>query len=512
MTASQPPEVHVGDYAGDRALLFSGSSLGIVLRNATNAFGGNDGAFTNIRVLDATPQLDKQFVPNVVNRGQATDLVFTITNTSDLAAKKPWSFADTLPAGLEVASPETTSTTCGPGTVVSAPAGGRQISVTNGDLPASTAARGGGAPYCEVIVKVTSFVNGTYTNLGDDVAVTGLNPPGDARVQFGDADLAIVKTARPTTAVAGQRVLFRLRVINHGPLAAAGVVVSDPLPAGLRSVSASRGCALAGRTVRCSLASLANGASAVFRVLATVSPSVRDGFVNRARVSSTTPDPDLHNNSSTVAVPVARRADLQITKTASVRTVTAGGQVQYVLVVHNLGPSRATQVTVTDPLAPQLMATSAVPSQGTCSIVFGVLCRLGSLSVRGSAQILIAADVDQTAAGRVANTASVVGAETDPNPANNSAGAVIDVTPIPPSVPPTKPKVVVPEQEVSDLQVAKRVDHRAAHPGQRLTYTITVTNHGPRDATGVMLHDTATQPLVVLSVHTTQGHCSARCR
>lgn len=505
---TQLPYARVGDYAGDRAYLFSGSSLGIVLRNAETTSGGNDGAYTHIRVLDATPQLDKQFDPAVAERGQPTDLVFTITNTSDQATKQGWSFADTLPAGLVVATPEDTRTTCGPGTTVSAPAGGNHISVTDGNLPASTAGPDGGDPYCQVIVKVTSSVNGTYTNLASDVEVTGLNPPGDATVRFGDADLAIEKTAHPARAVAGRRVLFTLRVHNGGPLDARDVVVSDPMPDGVRLVRAPAGCELIDRTVRCTLGTVAADSGAVVRILVQILPGHHGGLVNIATVSSPTPDPDLGNNRDTVAVPVSRRADLSIVKVAAVRSVVAGGQVQYVLVVHNHGPSQATQVTVTDPLAPQLTATAAVPSQGTCSIAFGVVCRLGSLAVGGSAHILLTANVAETAGGPVANTARVLGAETDPVPGNNIDRARLDVIPIPVPPPTHPPEVTVPQQDVADLHVRKRADRRVAHRGQRVIYTITVSNHGPQDATRVVLRDTPNLAFRLLSVHPTQGRCT----
>lgn len=532
-TATQPPQVHVGNYAGDRALLFSGSSLGIVLRNPTSASGGNDGAFTNIRVLDATPQLDKQFVPDVAERGHTTDLVFTITNTSDLAAKQGWSFSDTLPPGLVVATPRSSgtgsaSTTCGDGTTVDAPAGGSMVSVTGGNLPASTAATGGGDPYCEVIVKVTSAVNGTYTNSSSAVTVTGLNPPGDATVQFGDADLALVKAAHPVRVIAGRQVLFSLRVVNHGPLTARAVHVSDPLPAGLAFVRGSPDCTLSGRTVHCTLASLAAGQSAVFHILARVSPGLRVQFVNTAYVSSHTPDPNHNNNSFTVTVPVTSRDDVTILKRITQQSVVAGGQLKFVLVVHNRGPSRATQVTVTDPLAPQLTPTAAVPSQGTCSIASGVVCRLGSVAAGGSAQVLVYTNVAQTTDGLVANTAHVTSAETDTRQANNTdvAGVRVRRIPVPPTIElpsppgapavpgpvlpitPEHPQVTAGQQNVSNLQLTKHVGHPVARRGQRVTYTITVTNHGPQWATGVLLHDTPSLPLRVLSVHTTHGRCT----
>jgi uncharacterized repeat protein (TIGR01451 family) len=48
---------------------------------------------------------------------------------------------------------------------------------------------------------------------------------------------------------------------------------------------------------------------------------------------------------------------------------------------------------------------------------------------------------------------------------------------------------------VSDLRVRKHVSHAIARVGQPLTYTITVTNQGPEQATDVRLTDTPSCPL-----------------
>jgi uncharacterized repeat protein (TIGR01451 family) len=73
-------------------------------RGRSSAGGGNDAPFTNIRILDATPRLTKSFSPATLNAGGTSTLTFTITNTSELAAKNGWSMTDALgpsaPSGL----------------------------------------------------------------------------------------------------------------------------------------------------------------------------------------------------------------------------------------------------------------------------------------------------------------------------------------------------------------------------------------------------------------------------
>jgi uncharacterized repeat protein (TIGR01451 family) len=508
----EPPELgtkpaepfKAGTFAGNSATLFSGSELGIRMRNGQTSENGNDAAFDNIQVLDATPQLDKSFSPEVLNVGETSELTFTITNTSELAAKNGWSFTDKLPDGLVMTTPARASTTC-PDTIVTAAAGASSITV-DGNLAAEE-------NYCTVTVDVTSATEGLYTNGPDDVTETGLEPPGEATVKFGlNADLAIEKSASPSPGMPGSDVTYTLTVTNKGPDTAQDAVVTDPLPDGLSFVSGSPQCsASTSSEVHCSLGSLALSDTVTLTIVAHIADSVTTGFVNTATVSSPTPDPDLSNNSASASTPISAEADLEIQKIASLTTVTAGGQVSYMLIVNNNGPNNATDVTVTDPLPEQLRAISAQPSQGTCSTSAGLLCSLGAIANGGSAQILLTASVAASASGPLTNTAIVTGGQIDPNPDNNSSSATIDVTPLTPQPLPPGPAPLTPlpdpAQPVSDMQIVKHVNHAAASVGLKLTYTLNVTNHGPDDAPDVRVTDTWSLDLKVLSARASQGSC-----
>lgn len=496
-----------GSFAGNAATLFTGTSLGIRMRNGQTSENGNDAAFDNIEVLDATPQLDKSFSPEVVNVDGVSQLTYTITNTTELAAKEGWSFTDTLPPGLVVASPAMGSTTCAAPTTIAAAAGGSTVAV-KGSLAAEMA-------YCTIAVDVTSGKEAKYVNGPGNVTETGIEPPGDAPVEFADnADLAIEKSADPSSGKPGGEETFTLRVTNNGPDTAKDVLVSDPIPAGLEFVSAKAPCAKAGGEVRCAIGSLAKGDSATLEFLVRVPASAEEGFVNTATVTSTTPDPDLSNNSDTVAVPLSPEADLKIEKVALPKKLTAGGHVAFLIGVHNSGPSAATSVTVTDPMPIGLHLLAARASQGSCSVATVLICDLGRISAGGNAVILAVAQVTPDAGGTLTNTASVTGGEVDPNPEDNSSSATVEVDPLTPSVPISSTSTAVPPlnladptQSLADLGVVKHVDRATARIGQRLTYALRVTNHGPDAAMGVRLVDSWTLDAKVLSVHASQGSC-----
>ena len=120
---------------------------------------------------------------------------------------------------------------------------------------------------------------------------------------------------------------------------------------------------------------------------------------------------------------------------------------------------------------------SAQPSQGTCTLtVEQLVCRLGSLVSGGQALVSVTYTVAADARGTLVNEASVFGDQPDPHPSNNIARSAITVTPLPVRAPDPGP------QPIANLVVTKHVNHSTALVGQKLTYTIKVTNAGQNAA------------------------------
>jgi uncharacterized repeat protein (TIGR01451 family) len=142
--------------------------------------------------------------------------------------------------------------------------------------------------------------------------------------------------------------------------------------------------------------------------------------------------------------------------------------VTFTVTVLNRGPSPATNVVANDPLPAGLTFVSAMPSQGTYDQATGVWS-VGDLAATQSAVLALRARV--TAAGSFTNTASVPNSVNDPDPTNNSASASGTAG------------------VISDLSITKTDGRTTAVPGQRLTYTITVTNGGPSPVVGAPVID-----------------------
>ncbi|MDH6280876.1 DUF7507 domain-containing protein [Prescottella agglutinans] len=213
--------VHVGTYVANRPVLFPGSDVGLRLRNANGASGGNDGSVDNIKIVDVTPQLDKAFSPTKIVEGATSTLTFTVTNTTDRLAKKGWSFTDALPAGVTVADPAKTTTTC-TDTTINATAGGTSVDVSGG-LSA-------GQDSCTVSVDVTSSKVGSYTNSADNITAKGIDLPGKSTLEVVPPapGLTIVKASTTTEITkAGEKVPYTFEVTNTGNVTVSDLEVTD---------------------------------------------------------------------------------------------------------------------------------------------------------------------------------------------------------------------------------------------------------------------------------------------
>lgn len=173
---NDPDAVYATELIGGRAALFTGDNVRLIIRNAQGSGSGNDHAFDDVRVLDVTPQLDKVFVEqgSKLKAGTVTNLVLTVTNTSELGEKTGWSFIDTLPSGLTVAGEVTHD--CDAATIAGA-VGSGTIVVSDGSLA-------NGSTHCTITAPVTSSKGGVFENSAHNISSQGLDAPGSTFIEF----------------------------------------------------------------------------------------------------------------------------------------------------------------------------------------------------------------------------------------------------------------------------------------------------------------------------------------
>ena len=191
-----------------------------------------------------------------------------------------------------------------------------------------------------------------------------------------------------------------------------------------------------------------------------------------------------------------QNVDLGVTKSDSPDPVTEGENITYSIVVTNYGPGDATNVTLTDTNFDLVTLVSATPSQGTCSAMMQVVtCDIGSLASGATASVTVvvtASNVDEPT--QIANQVSVSGSEVDPVGSNDSATEQTTVVPTGPAM--------------ADLAVTKSdTPDPVISGGGQLTYSITVSNNGPDDATNVLLVDTLPAEVTFDTATPSAGDC-----
>lgn len=309
-------------------------------------------------------------------------------------------------------------------------------------------------------------------------------------------DLSVTLTDAPDPATAGSDLSYTITVTNNGPMDAIDVSVADTLPAGTTFVSAvpvgggscTTPAAGAHGTVTCTWTGVTPVAGArVLFLTVKIDPATTQGAVisNTVTVSSGTNDSTPGNNSAMTTTAVSVAADIAVSMTADATFVPIGAEAVFTVTVQNLGPSHATGLAITDALPLGLAYVDSTPSQGSYDAVTGVWT-VGALQANASATLQLRVRVEE-AGSRVNTAVKTAGDQPDPNGANNSAA--INLT----------------SQPTADVSVSKTVNVSSANVGDTVTFTITVGNAGPNDATAVRIVDNLPPGLTYVSSSASTG-------
>ncbi|MBN1261902.1 MAG: DUF11 domain-containing protein, partial [Anaerolineae bacterium] len=289
---------------------------------------------------------------------------------------------------------------------------------------------------------------------------------------YPEADLAVTQSDIPyDPVVAGEALTYTLSVVNHGPSTVTGVVLTDTLPGVTAYVThtASQGqCDASSGAVICDFGSLARDAQVTATIQALVSPSARGQLINLTVVAADQVDLTPGNNAVTETTDLATNVNLILEKQAHPDpSVVAGERLTYTLVIYNEGPSNGTGVILTDtlPAGIDVVAVSAgCQHQGGA-----VVCNLGDLARDESVSATITTTVQSGARGVLENFAQA---------SSNEA-------------PPVEVQKDITIETRANLELVKTpAPSPTVVAGMPATYTLTILNHGPSDATDLILTDT----------------------
>jgi len=328
------------------------------------------------------------------------------------------------------------------------------------------------------------------------------------------ADLSVSKVISPRTVTTGAPMSATIIVSNSGPNTATGIQVTDPMIDSFATsswdVSGAPGTTcttptLSGvKTLVCNVPNLAKSQQAAIVVngsLPANTPVSQTTLTDNAQVTHTTFDPDYSNNVSSDTVPVNQRADLVVTQTPSVTMVTPGQRVTYTVQMKNNGPSDATSVSLTDLVPPEssgiLSVVSVTPNDPNLvcapASATGTTCTMTRLAAGQTVTATVVAQTSPSAAvgSTITHNATVSSSTVDPDTTNNTVSTV--------------GAIGVPS---ADMRMTMTASPSTATAGNTITYTLTATNWGPSDASGVNIADSMPVTLTNISATTDRGECT----
>ncbi len=500
--------------------------------------GANDNASLNISVqapvfdlqaLKAGPTHDLRVVD-----GEAFAYTLRVRNNSNVGFVGQLTMTDTLPAGLRVDSYTLNGWSCsstddplpvaGPATITCtrsyAPGSPLAAGATTPGVLLHTVATAAGAHANQMCVSSAAEPGYSYpadSNAGNDCQSSGIT----AQLSTASADIAVLKSGDPSV-VAGEVLSYSLEIVNSGPASAFDVTLSDLFEDlftggsgnGFEGASVAAGNASFGsctnatpanvgtRNLSCTFTELpvcTQGdncpvVSVQVRPLANTSNGNDITRNNQAcAYSSTTSDPDYGsgNNCGSHSTTVTPMADLSVAKSAawaeSPEPIAAGTNLTYTLTVRNelSGASGSNTVTLTDTLPLDLTFVSASASDGgncattpgagvtTTSANRSLVCSWPSIQRNGQRTVTAVLRPDHGTQGQTLSNLVEVSSVTPEVSLANNSGAV--------DVP-----VAIAQADLATTQVDSPDPLQV---GDRVTYTLTVTNYGPSVATAVRLYD-----------------------
>ena len=392
-------------------------------------------AVTTTAATEADLAITKQLSSPQMASGQPATYTVSVINLGPSVSAGPFTVTDTLPSTSTFVSAAGAGWTCVP---VAPGAVGASLACTQ----SSDLAVGATTGALVVTVGIPATQTASVVNTVDISSTTTPDPnPANDTATVTDtpqisADLQIQKQ-HVGTFVAGSTGQYLFTVANHGPSDAANATITDTLPTGLTYVSATSvfgwTCSAAGQVATCTHpTSLATGSITTVTLTVQIASTVSGPIVNTATVSSTTPDPDLSNNTDSDNSSINLQADLAITKSHAGAAV-AGEPFTYTLHVSNNGPSDVPgTVTVTDPMPAGMIYQSATGTGWTCSASGQlVTCTTpGPLAASTSAPDIALTVLVAPNAGpaTIVNSVNVQSGIADPDLSNNHADDPTQVT------------------------------------------------------------------------------------
>jgi len=304
---------------------------------------------------------------------------------------------------------------------------------------------------------------------------------------------SITNTVDKSTANVGDTVTYTIAVTNNGSVNATGLTVIDDWPVGITYVSSSADQgSYDNSTSIWTVGNLNTMASARLTITATV--TVRAGVIildNQVRISKVDQQDDNMPKQIANASFTIQSADLTLTNTVDNAAPDQQGTITYTVNLTNNGPANATGVVVYEDLPQNVTYVSSSTNQGSYDSSSGNWT-IGNVTNGAGAKLTITVTVNMgTGALGIDNVVAMAYADQpDSNLNNNDATANVKVN-------------------GADLGLTNGEDNTSPSVGDTVTFTVTLTNNGPLDDTGIIVTDIVPAGLTYSSSVADQGTYNA---
>lgn len=439
----------------------------ITAADQTDPNPANDSASVNIVVplAEAELQLSKNVSVPTPSEGQIVTFNISVRNNGPSTATGV-QVTDVVPAGLTFLAASASQGTYDSGSglwVV-----GNLTNGTQHQLTIDTIVNSGTAGQTITNTGVITASDLSDPNLGNNSASAAISVPG--------ADLQVVKTVNNNTPNEGSLITYTIFLTNNGPNdAPAGIQITDVLPLGVSFVSANPSQGTYNGVVW-DVGGLTFGTTATLDITVSVNAGTGGATItNQADITMfTLPDMNTGNNGDWESITVvAPQADLFVIKTVDNPNPNEGDTITFQVAITNNGPNDAPAgIQITDNLPAGLSFVSASGSQG---VFAGNLWDVGGLAVGASATLNITVTVNAGTGGTTIRNQADITAFSIPDP--NGGGDWEDVF------------VQAPPPPSADLSLGMSASPTNPAEGDPVTYTISVTNNGLHDASGIQITD-----------------------
>ena len=292
-------------------------------------------------------------------------------------------------------------------------------------------------------------------------------------------DLAVNKTAnhQNKTYNYGDNVEYVIEIVNNGPGIATDIIATDNLPEGLKFINANVPggwtLSISNNKITINGEKLANGEKVLITIIAKAAKS-NTTLINNIKVNGIGFDSNISNNNDSETIKITPLVDLAITKVVDNANPLFDSIITYTITVVNNGPDASTDVVVKDIWPAN--GLKFITSTGTYNPATGIW-NVGELGSNEIATLTITAKT--TAVGKFENKVSVNGTGYDSNLSNNNASVNITVPDC----------VILNITKVATGGIVSEEPNKEVIAGEKITYTVIVSNYGPSVATNVYLTD-----------------------